>query len=215
MSKEAMKLALEALEGADWYINRLEMIVYSVDDAGTHENRLKVQQAITAIREALAEQPAQQQEPEIVQRVKRRTGKTIRTARNPNITARECIELADWIAANTSPPASKPPAVSKLGGCRMNKDVHDALCFALWHHQGGSSTIGQPIRKMLDLGQYDHMDKDELEGAKRVNRALGSVDKPDLTPELIEKMCPQFDDPMRREMWIIGFEAAHGIKGQP
>ena len=55
---------------------------------------------------ARAEQPAQpQQEPEIVQRVKRRTGKTIRTARNPNITARECIELADWIAANTSPPA--------------------------------------------------------------------------------------------------------------
>ena len=59
MSKQAMNLALEALEGADWYINQLEMIVYSADDAGTHENRLKVQQAITVMREALAEQPAQ------------------------------------------------------------------------------------------------------------------------------------------------------------
>ena len=50
-------------------------------------------------RAALAEQPAQQ-EPEIVQRVKRFAGKTLRTARNPNITARECIELANWLAAH-------------------------------------------------------------------------------------------------------------------
>jgi hypothetical protein len=50
----------------------------------------------------------------------------------------------------------------------MNQDVHDALCFALWHHQGGSSTIGQPIRKMLDLGPHDYMDEDEIKGAKRV-----------------------------------------------
>ena len=56
MSKdEALKLALEALESADWYINQLEMIVYSVDDDGTHENRAKVQAAITAIKEALAQ----------------------------------------------------------------------------------------------------------------------------------------------------------------
>ena len=65
MSKEAMKLALEALEGADWYINQLEMIVYSADDAGTHENRLKVQQAITVMRleidaQNMASKPAQQ-----------------------------------------------------------------------------------------------------------------------------------------------------------
>jgi hypothetical protein len=39
-------------------------------------------------------QPAPVQEPEIVQRVKRYAGQTMRTARNPNITARECIELA-------------------------------------------------------------------------------------------------------------------------
>jgi hypothetical protein len=57
--KEALKLALEALEGADWYINQLEMTVYSVDDDGTHEKRLKVQQALTKIKEALA-QPEQE-----------------------------------------------------------------------------------------------------------------------------------------------------------
>ena len=53
--KEALKLALEALEAADWYIDQLEMIVYCIDDEGTHENRAKVQAAITAIKEALAQ----------------------------------------------------------------------------------------------------------------------------------------------------------------
>jgi hypothetical protein len=56
---KTLKLALEALESADWYIDQLEMIVYSVDDDGTHENRAKVQAAITAIKEALA-QPVQE-----------------------------------------------------------------------------------------------------------------------------------------------------------
>ena len=35
-----------------------------------------------------------------------------------------------------------------------------------------------------------------------------------LTDEEIDKMCPKFEDPMRREMWMIGFKAAHGIKGE-
>ena len=48
-------------------------------------------------------QPAREpltDEPEIVQRVKRYAGQTLQTARNPNITARECIELANWLAAH-------------------------------------------------------------------------------------------------------------------
>ena len=56
---EALKLALEALLAGDWYIGQLEMIVYSIDDTGTHENRAKVQTAITAMKAALA-QPTQQ-----------------------------------------------------------------------------------------------------------------------------------------------------------
>lgn len=56
MSKEAMKLALEALKEGDWYIGQLETIVYSSDDNGTHGNRAKVQDAIKALEEALAKQ---------------------------------------------------------------------------------------------------------------------------------------------------------------
>lgn len=33
-----------------------------------------------------------------------------------------------------------------------------------------------------------------------------------LTDEQIEKICPSFDDPLRSEMWKIGFKAAHNIK---
>ena len=33
-----------------------------------------------------------------------------------------------------------------------------------------------------------------------------------LTDEWIEKICPSFDDPMRREMWKIGFKAVQNIK---
>lgn len=46
------------------------------------------------------------QEPEIVERIKCRAGQTLRTVRNPNVTARESIELANWIVANTTPPAA-------------------------------------------------------------------------------------------------------------
>jgi hypothetical protein len=58
-----------------------------------------------AIKQALAAPVQPVQEPEIVQRVKRYAGQTMRTARNPNITARECIELANWIVA--TPPAAQ------------------------------------------------------------------------------------------------------------
>lgn len=38
--------------------------------------------------------------PEPVERLMRYAGKTMRTARNPNLTAREAIEVGNWIAAN-------------------------------------------------------------------------------------------------------------------
>lgn len=97
MSKkdEALKLALEALELEDMACR------YEKDPTPEH-----IDKAITALREALAEQPAQQ-EPEIVERIKCRAGQTLRTVRNPNITARESIELANWIVTNTAPPAAQ------------------------------------------------------------------------------------------------------------
>jgi hypothetical protein len=49
-----LRQALAALESADWYIGQLEWIVYGPDDnTGAHEERAKVQSAITALRERL------------------------------------------------------------------------------------------------------------------------------------------------------------------
>lgn len=102
----------------------------------------------------------------------------------------------------------------------MIQDVHDALCFSLWHHQGGSSTIGQPIRKMLDLGPHDHMDKDEIAGAKRVQSALEARRKPLTDEEILAANYPDGEENgptiAAPDFDLICFarqiEAAHGIK---
>lgn len=37
----------------------------------------------------------------------------------------------------------------------IKPEVRDALLFALRHHQGANSPVGQPIRAMLGIGQFD------------------------------------------------------------
>jgi hypothetical protein len=48
----------------------------------------------------------------------------------------------------------------------MKPEVRAALLFALWHHQGSSSDVGQPIRALLGIGQYDRLSDADLEAAK-------------------------------------------------
>lgn len=55
---------------------------------------------------------------------------------------------------------------------RKSNNVHAALCFALWYHQGGSSPIGQQIRPLLGLGQHERMTDEQVQEAKRVQEAL-------------------------------------------
>ena len=104
MKDEALKLALEALEAGEYYIDDLEAIVYAADDIGTHEDRAKMQAAITVLRleidalnmaskPALAEQPAQQ-EPVACKHEWFRTG-----AMEPREC--RCIKCGAW---NTTPP---------------------------------------------------------------------------------------------------------------
>ena len=44
--------------------------------------------------------------------------------------------------------------------------MEDALLWTLYHHQGGSSHIGQPIRKLLGIGQHDRMTPEQIERGK-------------------------------------------------
>lgn len=44
--------------------------------------------------------------------------------------------------------------------------MHGLLLLALYHHQGGSSPVGQPIRRALGIGEHDHMTPEQIELAK-------------------------------------------------
>lgn len=42
-----------------------------------------------------------------------------------------------------------------------------AIAWVLWHHQGGSSAVGQPLRFALGMGQHDRMTDQQIAEAKR------------------------------------------------
>lgn len=46
------------------------------------------------------------------------------------------------------------------------QQMESALLWTLYHHQGGSSHIGQPIRKLLGIGQHDRLTDEQLADAK-------------------------------------------------
>lgn len=56
-----------------------------------------------------------------------------------------------------------------------SEDVRDALLFCLWHHQGGSSKIGQPIRAALGIRPHEPLNAEQLDRAKRVQSALSAI----------------------------------------
>jgi hypothetical protein len=90
-----------------------------------------------AIEQALA---APVQEPEIVQRVKRYAGQTMRTARNPNITARECIELANWIVATH--PAAQPAPVQPVDIATLVEGMEVSIDVSTGEHDSGNRLFG-------------------------------------------------------------------------
>lgn len=42
-----------------------------------------------------------------------------------------------------------------------------ALLWTIWHKQGGSSPIGQPLRRVLEIGQFEALTPEQVECAKR------------------------------------------------
>jgi len=70
-------------------------------------------------------------------------------------------------------PANKciDPGADTLEHHPMRQQMEDALLWTLWHHQGGSSHIGQPIRKLLGIGQHDRMTDEQIAQAKKFGGA--------------------------------------------
>ena len=54
----------------------------------------------------------------------------------------------------------------------MAPNVRAALLYALWHHQGAGSPIGQPIRKALGLGPHHVLTAEELTVARGVRHLM-------------------------------------------
>ena len=81
------------------------------------------------------------------------------------LTVQRAWEL--WQAARRTQPgapaAVEPPELSP----DFTDSARAALLWVLWHHQGGSSPVGQPIRFALGMGQHDRMNDHQLAEAKR------------------------------------------------
>lgn len=56
----------------------------------------------------------------------------------------------------------------------MRQQLEAVALWSLWHHQGASSVVGQPIRKLLGMGEFDRLSDEQLAQAK----AFGRPDKP-------------------------------------
>lgn len=60
-----------------------------------------------------------------------------------------------------------PPRDAELTRLRAeNARQRGLLLWALYHAQGGSSPVGQPIRKALGIGQFDSMTPEQIHEAK-------------------------------------------------
>lgn len=61
----------------------------------------------------------------------------------------------------------------------MSRHSHAMLLNILWHHQGASSNVGQPIRQMLGIGQYDRMTDEQVAAARWIDSLLARPSVPD------------------------------------
>jgi len=52
------------------------------------------------------------------------------------------------------------------GNSQITSGLRHKLIWLLWHHQGGKSDIGQPIRKLLGIGQFESLTDEQVEIAK-------------------------------------------------
>jgi hypothetical protein len=54
----------------------------------------------------------------------------------------------------------------------MSRESRAMLLNILWHHQGGSSPVGQPLRRLLGIEPHAHLTDEEVAEAKWIDKAL-------------------------------------------
>lgn len=74
--------------------------------------------------------------------------------------AQACNETHPQLSAELSERFGPQPAVAV-------NEQHPGLLWALYHHQGGNSPVGQPIRAALGIGQHDRLTDEQIAKAKQ------------------------------------------------
>ena len=78
-----------------------------------------------------------------------------------------------WGMAVVCDPANQciDPDADTIEHHPIRQQMENALLWTLYHHQGASSPVGQPIRKLLGIGQYDRLTDEQLAAAKNFGGA--------------------------------------------
>ncbi len=93
--------------------------------------------------------------------------------------------------------------------------ARSALLWVLWHHQGGSSPVGQPIRYALGMDAHEHLSAHQVQEAKRW-AATAKADSSDfrrvpvepVNARLLEALKWAADNPGDDAYWIEQARAA-------
>jgi hypothetical protein len=130
-------------------------------------------------------------------------------------TARAKIDavVADARAALAAEPA-QPVEMSP----EFTDTARSALAWVLWHHQGGSSAVGQAMRFALGIGAHDRLNEHQVAEAKRWG-ALAAEPAP-LTDEqieiaYIEAMGQSLRSQDRAAVLHVGRAVERAIRGKP
>jgi hypothetical protein len=79
------------------------------------------------------------------------------------------------IFATTSPAQAAPVQEPVEMSPEFTDTARDALLWVLWHHQGGSSQVGQPIRFALGMGAHERLSAKNIAEAKKWANKTGSI----------------------------------------
>ena len=85
------------------------------------------------------------------------------------------IHLATVQAAISALAARQPGRRSRWKSPEFTDTARAAIAWVLWHHQGGSSPVGQPLRFSLGMGQHDRMTDHQIAEAKRFAEWAGAT----------------------------------------
>ncbi len=91
----------------------------------------------------------------------------------------ECVDAEEYgciLLDGTSPVIGQTTQAVEISP-EFTDTARAAIAWVLWHHQGGSSPVGQPLRFSLGMGQHDRMTDHQIAEAKRFAALSGATTK--------------------------------------